>query len=225
MSSRATATTSAPNSMAWAASRPGLPPPAASPASRNFPGLRRMMSAAWVPIDPVEPSRTMSRAGPPGPGWAASMPPLSSSSRPAGAPERPAGEAGAPGRPAAAVRRRARAAGTACAAGGARPAAEGAGPRTPAGAYREQRHDSGSLSPGGRRMTAITTSAPGLEGWRSRPPRSSRAGPTRLRWTRSSAELAGLPPLVFAGRMRPAPGAAGRGGPRRGVRAAGRRLR
>ncbi len=61
--SLATATTSAPNSSAWLASRPGLPPPAASPATRNRPGLRRMMSAAWVPIDPVEPSSTMSRRG------------------------------------------------------------------------------------------------------------------------------------------------------------------
>ena len=43
---------------------PALPPPAASPATRNRPGLRRMMSAAWVPIDPVEPSTTMSRRRP-----------------------------------------------------------------------------------------------------------------------------------------------------------------
>ena len=42
---------------------PGWPPPAASPATRNRSGLRRMMSAAWVPIDPVEPSTTMSRRG------------------------------------------------------------------------------------------------------------------------------------------------------------------
>src|SRR5215467_7500229 len=62
--SRSTATTSAPNSIAWLASRPGLPPPAASPAIRNVSRLRRMTSAAWVPIDPVEPSRTTLR-GPP----------------------------------------------------------------------------------------------------------------------------------------------------------------
>ena len=74
--SLATATTSAPNSIAWAASRPGFPPPAASPATRNRAGLRRMMSAAWVPIDPVEPRTTMSRRPGPGPACAASMPPI-----------------------------------------------------------------------------------------------------------------------------------------------------
>src|SRR5216683_3706064 len=34
------------------------------------------MSAAWVPIEPVEPSRTMSRTGPPCPGCAVSMAPI-----------------------------------------------------------------------------------------------------------------------------------------------------
>src|SRR4029077_2020450 len=63
-SSRSPPPTSPPNSIAGLASRPGLPPPAASPAIRNRPGLRRMTSAAWVPIDPVEPSRTTLR-GPP----------------------------------------------------------------------------------------------------------------------------------------------------------------
>ncbi len=51
----------APNSSAWAASRPGLPPPAASATTRNRPGLRRITSAAWVPTEPVEPSSTTSR--------------------------------------------------------------------------------------------------------------------------------------------------------------------
>ena len=71
--SSATATTSAPNSTAWAASRSGFPPPAARPATRNRSGLRRMTSAAWVPMDPVEPRMTISR----GPACAASIPPLS----------------------------------------------------------------------------------------------------------------------------------------------------
>src|SRR5215471_7475111 len=69
---RSTATTSAPNSIAWLASRAGLPPPAARPAIRNRCGLRRMTSAAWVPIDPVEPSRTTLR----GPLRDESTPPL-----------------------------------------------------------------------------------------------------------------------------------------------------
>src|SRR5580693_1181829 len=67
--SSATATTSAPNSTAWAASRSGFPPPAARPATRNRSGLRLMTSAAWVPMDPVEPRMTISR----GPGCAASI--------------------------------------------------------------------------------------------------------------------------------------------------------
>src|SRR5262245_28472197 len=57
----ATATTPTPNSMAWAASRSGLLPPAASPVIQNRPGLRRITSAAWVPTEPVEPSSTTSR--------------------------------------------------------------------------------------------------------------------------------------------------------------------
>ena len=58
---RATATRGAPNSMACWASRAGLPPPAASPATRNRSGLRRITSRAWVPIDPVEPRMTTAR--------------------------------------------------------------------------------------------------------------------------------------------------------------------
>ncbi len=60
----ATATLSAPSSMAWRASRPGFPPPAAIPVSRKRSGLRLMMSAACVPIEPVDPSTMMSRHWP-----------------------------------------------------------------------------------------------------------------------------------------------------------------
>ena len=64
--SSATATTGTPNSTAWRASSSGLPPPAASAVTRKRPGLRRAMSSAWVPIDPVEPRITTSRRGVPG---------------------------------------------------------------------------------------------------------------------------------------------------------------
>src|SRR5215469_4759933 len=57
----ATATASTPKSIACLASRPGLPPPAAIAVTRNRPGFRAMMSAAWVPIEPVEPRSTISR--------------------------------------------------------------------------------------------------------------------------------------------------------------------
>ena len=60
----ATATTSTPSSTACLASSSGCPPPAAIPVSRKRSGLRLMMSAACVPIDPVEPSRMMSRRWP-----------------------------------------------------------------------------------------------------------------------------------------------------------------
>ena len=59
--SSATATTGTPNSTAWRASSAGLPPPAASATIRKRSGLRRAMSSAWVPIDPVEPRITTSR--------------------------------------------------------------------------------------------------------------------------------------------------------------------
>ena len=59
--SSATATTGTPNSTACRASSAGLPPPAASAATRKRSGLRRAMSSAWVPIDPVEPRITTSR--------------------------------------------------------------------------------------------------------------------------------------------------------------------
>jgi len=58
----ATATASTPNSTAWLASRSRFPPPAARAVTRNLPGLRRMTSAAWVPMDPVEPRIAISRA-------------------------------------------------------------------------------------------------------------------------------------------------------------------
>ena len=57
----ATATAAGPNSAACRASRSGWPPPAASATTRNRSGLRRMMSSAWVPIEPVEPRITTSR--------------------------------------------------------------------------------------------------------------------------------------------------------------------
>src|SRR4051794_16591289 len=55
------ATASAPNSSAWAASRSGRSPPAASPTTRKCSGLARMMSSAWVPTEPVDPSSTTLR--------------------------------------------------------------------------------------------------------------------------------------------------------------------
>src|SRR5882757_6371984 len=54
------------------------------------------MSAAWVPMEPVEPSRTMSRTGPPGPGCAVSMPPFSAMRA---TPARTPRTAATPGRP------------------------------------------------------------------------------------------------------------------------------
>src|ERR1035438_1387532 len=49
------------------------------------------MSAAWARREPVEPSRTMSRTGPPCPGCAVSMPPLSAiPARPVAGPANPA---------------------------------------------------------------------------------------------------------------------------------------
>ena len=48
-------------------------------------------------------------------------------------------------------------------------------------------------------MTAITTSAPGLEGWRSRPAAHQPGWPDQAALDAVIAELAGLPPLVFAG--------------------------
>ncbi len=64
--SSATATTGTPNSTAWLASSAGLPPPAASATTRKRSGLRRTMSSAWVPIEPVEPRITTSRRVPGG---------------------------------------------------------------------------------------------------------------------------------------------------------------
>src|SRR5262249_60746115 len=50
-----------PDWAAWAASSSGGPPPAARATTRNLSGLRRTMSSAWVPIEPVEPRITISR--------------------------------------------------------------------------------------------------------------------------------------------------------------------
>lgn len=59
----ATATTSTPNSAAWAASAATSPPPAASTETVNRSRLRRTTSSAWVPMDPVLPRITTSRMG------------------------------------------------------------------------------------------------------------------------------------------------------------------
>src|SRR5271165_6185 len=56
-----TATAATPNSAAWLARTSGWAPPAARATTRNRPGLRRTMSSAWVPIEPVEPRITTSR--------------------------------------------------------------------------------------------------------------------------------------------------------------------
>ena len=50
------------NSATCASKRSGLEPPAVSPTTRKRSGLARTRSRAWVPMDPVEPRMTMSRA-------------------------------------------------------------------------------------------------------------------------------------------------------------------
>ena len=56
----AMATTGTSKAIACSASRETFPPPAASPTTRNRPGLRTMTSRAWVPIEPVLPRRMTS---------------------------------------------------------------------------------------------------------------------------------------------------------------------
>ena len=58
---RETATTGTSSSTACRASRDGSLPPAASATTRNRSGFARTMSSVCVPIDPVDPSSTMSR--------------------------------------------------------------------------------------------------------------------------------------------------------------------
>ncbi len=180
--SLATATTSAPNSTAWLASRAALPPPAARPATRNRPGLRRMMSAAWVPIDPVEPSSTMSRLGE----CVGSTPALSPTARPRPRPRRPP-----------------------------HPGHRRGGRRVTC-----QRDPSRS-----RPAMTATVPTPALRSWRGLPAAQQPDWPDLTRLQAVTGELAGLPPLVFAGECDLLRAAAGRRDPRRGVRAAGRRLR
>ena len=50
------------NSATWASNSSGLDPPAVRPTTRNRSGWARTRSSAWVPMDPVEPRITMSRA-------------------------------------------------------------------------------------------------------------------------------------------------------------------
>ena len=49
------------NSSTWARKRSACDPPAVSPTPRNRSGAARTTSRAWVPMEPVEPSRTTSR--------------------------------------------------------------------------------------------------------------------------------------------------------------------
>ena len=58
-----TATTSGVQACAWSTNRSRLPPPADSPTTRKRSGWASITSRVWVPIEPVDPSRTTSRTG------------------------------------------------------------------------------------------------------------------------------------------------------------------